>query len=137
MERVHGSAVTLGGRGLLILGPSGSGKSALALGMMALGADLVGDDQIELRRTGDLVVMDAPDAICGRIEARGVGILAAHAAGPVPVALVVDLGQVETERLPPWRELDVMGMSLPLVLGPMRDHLCVALRQYLLAGRQD
>lgn len=53
---LHASCVALDGRGLLILGPSGSGKSALALELMALGADLVADDRTEIEGQGpDLV----------------------------------------------------------------------------------
>ncbi|MDO5614407.1 MAG: serine kinase [Paracoccus sp. (in: a-proteobacteria)] len=136
-EVIHGSAVVLNGRGLLILGPSGSGKSALALALMGLGAGLVSDDRTVLRRAGDAVVADAPDSIRGLIEARGVGILRADAAGPVPLALVVDLGRVEDARLPPCRSHDLLGVALPLVLGPYGPHLSFALRQYLLGGRRD
>ena len=47
--QIHASAVALDGRALLIVGPSGSGKSALALRMMAHGATLVSDDLVEIR----------------------------------------------------------------------------------------
>ena len=122
---------------MLIVGPSGSGKSALALAMMSLGAGLVSDDRTVLTREGTQVLADAPDAIRGRVEARGVGILAAVAVGPAPVTLIVDLGQAATERLPGRAERDLLGVPLPLVLGPMGPHLHHALRQYLLGGRTD
>ena len=52
--RLHASCVALDpGRAVLILGPSGAGKSRLALGLMALGAHLVADDQVELRGASD------------------------------------------------------------------------------------
>ena len=38
LQTVHGSCAALDGRAILILGPSGSGKSALALALMSLGA---------------------------------------------------------------------------------------------------
>ena len=45
---LNASCVAWQGRGALILGRSGAGKSALALQLMALGADLVSDDRTEL-----------------------------------------------------------------------------------------
>lgn len=132
---VHGSCVALNGRGLLILGPSGSGKSALALALMGMGAALVSDDRTLLRRDGDRVLADAPDTIRGLIEARGIGILRADPAGVVPLALVADLGGAGDARLPPLRSHDVLGVALPLVSVPFGPHLAPALRQYLLGGR--
>lgn len=137
MTTIHASAVAIGGRGLLILGPSGAGKSSLALALMAQGALLVADDRVQLSvRDGGLVAA-CPAPLLGRIEARGVGILSAAAAGPVPVAQVVDLGRAETMRLPPRRSITLHGVGLPLVLGPMGPHLAPALRQLLLGGRSD
>jgi len=43
----HASCVDFDGKGVLILGASGSGKSSLALACMSLGARLVGDDYVE------------------------------------------------------------------------------------------
>ena len=60
---VHGSAVTFAGRGVLILGRSGSGKSALALALRAAGGALVADDRVEIVRRGRALVMRPPPAI--------------------------------------------------------------------------
>ncbi|WP_245999082.1 HPr kinase/phosphorylase [Paracoccus methylarcula] len=136
-EQLHGTTVALDGKGLLILGPSGSGKSTLALQLMAVGAGLVSDDRTVLQREGDRIIAAAPSTLSGRIEARGLGILHAKAAGPVALSLVVDLGQGEDMRLPPHRYRELLGIRLPLALGPYRPHLYAALRQYLLAGRAD
>lgn len=135
MTQIHASAVALNGRGLLILGPSGAGKSTLALQMMAAGAELVADDRTDVMRDGAQVIAGCPPQIAGRVEARGIGILNVVPHGPVPVALVVDLGREEEDRLPQSRSHDVLGVALPLVLGPYRPHLYAALRQFLLGGR--
>ena len=132
---VHASAVVMGGRGLLVTGPSGSGKSALCLSLMGRGAVLVADDRVRLWRDGDRLMADAPASLVGLIEARVVGILRADAAGPSPIDLIVDLGLVEDQRLPPWRTREVLGLQRPLVFGPLTPHLDAALRQYMLAGR--
>ncbi|WP_449042655.1 HPr kinase/phosphorylase [Paracoccus sp. (in: a-proteobacteria)] len=137
MTTIHASAVVVEGQGLLILGPSGAGKSSLALALMAQGAQLVADDRVLLDARDGRLIAACPPPLAGRIEARGVGILSAAAAGPVPVAQVVDLGRAETMRLPPRRSITLQGIVLPLVLGPMGPHLAPALRQLLLGGRSD
>lgn len=135
MTQLHGTVVALDGRGILICGPSGSGKSSLALQLMAAGAALVADDRVDLRREGDRVIATCPAPLLGRIEARGVGILIAADHGAVALAVVVDLGREEDQRLPPSREHDLLGIALPLVFGPYRPHLYAALRQMVLHGR--
>lgn len=113
MPLIHASAVAAQGRAALIVGASGSGKSSLALQLMALGAALISDDQVDLTaRDGALIAGPAPN-IVGMIEARGLGLLKAPVAGPAPVACVIDLDQTETERLPARRRT-YHGVSLPL-----------------------
>ncbi len=132
---VHACCVAAHGGALLILGDPGSGKSTLALAMMALGAGLVSDDRTDLSVRHGRLIADAPETLRGLIEARGVGILHAEAMGPKEVTLVVDLSQIETERLPLLHERAFLGVSLPLVRGPMRPHLEAVLMQYLAKGR--
>lgn len=134
---LHASCVAHRGRGLLILGASGTGKSGLAFEMLARGARLVADDRTVLRREPGAIIADAPDALRGLIEARGIGILRAPAHGPVALALAVDLDRAEPERLPPDRRLDLFDSDLPLVLGAGRVHLASMLLQYLDSGRAD
>ena len=132
----HGSAVAWGARCALIRGPSGSGKSGLALELMALGASLVADDRVILSCEAEGVPMArAPDALRGLIEARGVGLLRADPAEAAIVVLVVDLGAVETERLPPERTTDVLGHAIPSVQKVESPHFAPAILQYLKAGR--
>lgn len=137
MTTIHASAVEIAGHGLLILGPSGAGKSSLALALMGLGARLVADDRVILRADGGRLIAECPASILGRIEARGIGILRAKAAGAVAVTQVVDLGQAETERLPPRRRVTLSGVALPLALGPGGPHLASALMQLMRGGRCD
>ena len=134
---VHATTVAIGDRAVLIRGPSGSGKSGLALQLMAMGATLVADDRTQVRRAGDSLVADAPEAIRGRIEARFVGILAVPPRGPVPLALVVEMGETEPERLPPRREAEILGLALPLVRKTDQPHFPAAIRLYLVADRVE
>ncbi|MFN3294129.1 MAG: HPr kinase/phosphorylase [Gemmobacter sp.] len=135
---LHASCVAFGDAGVLILGPSGAGKSALALQLMALGAALVADDRVALRPdgTGGLRAA-APPGLPPLIEARGIGLLRATLQPEARVMLAVDLGQAETRRLPPQRQLLLHDVAVPLVLGPVTGHFPAAIRHYILSGRQD
>ena len=133
---LHASCVALAGRGLLIAGASGRGKSSLALRMMALGATLVADDRVALRRSGDVVLATAPAAISGMIEARGLGLLHADPAGPVPVFALLDLDREETDRLPPARHRDLLGRPVTLLFRVEAPHFPAALVQFLKTGQR-
>ncbi|WP_172300257.1 HPr kinase/phosphorylase [Pseudoruegeria sp. HB172150] len=131
---IHASTVAIEGRAVLIRGASGSGKSALALQLIALGAGLVADDQTELTLVEGWPVASCPPAIRGRIEARGVGILAVEAAAPARVALVVDMDVAEAERLPPERHTRILGCTIPLLHKVESVHFASAIFVYLKAG---
>ena len=114
-ESVHASAVALDGRAVLISGPSGSGKSDLALRLIDRGFRLVSDDQTLVRREGDRLVASAPQTIAGKIEVRGIGILDVQNVSDLPVALLVELTS-DIQRLPDdARERPILGIPLPLV----------------------
>ena len=132
---IHGSCVAHDGRGVLIVGASGAGKSSLALHLMSLGAGLVADDRVILSRRGPALWADVPAPIRGRIEARGVGLMHAPCVGPQPVALVVDLDRVEPDRLPRGRSVVMQDVRLPLVLKVDADHFPAAIMLYLRHGR--
>lgn len=134
--RLHSSAVAFKGLGVLILGASGSGKSALALHLMALGADLVADDQTELDLVNGTIWMRAPDRIAGLIEARGVGILKAKPT-VAPLYLVVDLDVTETSRLPDKHVKEFLGQTVPCLHKVDSDAWPFAILQYLKDGRSD
>ena len=123
--------MAVAGRALLIEGPSGSGKSSLALEMMARGADLISDDQTLLTRQGNRLVADAPTAIRGLIEARGLGLLKVEPAGPSPVIALLDLAHPETDRLPPIRKIVVLSIPLILFNNSLSPYLAAGLVQFL------
>jgi HPr kinase/phosphorylase len=113
---VHATTVAVDEAGLMISGPSGSGKSALAIRMLALGAQLVSDDRTVLSRPDEgAPVAEAPEAIRGLIEARGLGLVPVGPAGPTRLAAVLEMSIVAQERLPPDRSTDVLGFAIPLL----------------------
>ncbi len=125
-ELVYGTCVALGRTAALLRGPSGSGKSDLALrflflarrGPAALEAPiLVADDQVLVRRDGRRLLAGAPETIKGKLEVRGVAIVEVKSLVEADLALVVDLvpGR-EIERLPDEdASARILGVDLPRV----------------------
>jgi serine kinase of HPr protein (carbohydrate metabolism regulator) len=113
-ETVHATCVAIGGRGVLIGGRSGSGKSDLALRLIDRGAQLVSDDYTELRRVGRRLVARAPPSIAGRMEIRGVGLVEIDAAPEAPVCLFADLDSLP-ERLPEPTTRRIAGQDVPAI----------------------
>ena len=133
---IHATTVALHNRAVLIIGPAGSGKSGLALQLMAFGAALVADDRTLIRVTDGAVWAVAPPGLPPLIESRGIGLLHAPDLAPATkVSLVVDMGQTETRRLPPLQHYPVMGLTLPLVFHIAAAHFPASVLHYLIHGR--
>ncbi|MEQ6201896.1 HPr kinase/phosphatase C-terminal domain-containing protein [Sulfitobacter sp. HNIBRBA2951] len=134
---LHASCVAVAGKGVLITGPSGSGKSALALQLMAYGATLVADDRTAVHlRQGQIIAMP-PATIQGMIEARFVGLLHVPNAQEAPVTLVVDMEQVETQRLPEPHSTTVLDIPLPCLQKVNAPYFPAAILAYLQGDRKE
>ena len=114
-ETLHASTVAVDGRAVLIAGPSGSGKSDLALRLLDRGFTLVSDDQTILKRDGDRLLATAPPTIAGKLEIRGIGIVEMERVSDIPVALVVELTSDLTRLPDDSRERPILGVKLPLI----------------------
>jgi HPr kinase/phosphorylase len=112
---VHATTIDVAGLGVLIEGASGSGKSDLALRMIAGGALLVADDQTEVEIVGDTLRARSPKTISGLIEARGVGIVAAPIKAATTLRLAVALVSEPPERMPQQRTWSLPGGGGPLI----------------------
>jgi len=117
-QRLHATAIALGGKACLLLGPSGSGKSDLALRLLEAGGKLIGDDYVQISRAGKRLAVSALAPMRGHIEVRGVGIVKlspARLARSAPLAAAFELvpsGQVE--RLPEPASMRLLDIELPL-----------------------
>lgn len=107
---IHGTCIAIAGIGVLLRGPSGSGKSDLALRLMDGDGQLVADDQCVLQVDEQGVFASAPSTIAGLLEVRGVGIVQVQTVARAPIGLVIDLvAQADEPHLPP------KGTPLPRV----------------------
>jgi HPr kinase/phosphorylase len=131
---VHATAVALNGRAVLIRGASGSGKSALALHMIALGAGLIADDRTHLSVRDGTLTASAPATLPALIEARFIGLLPVPLHPAAPVLAVVDMDRSTDERLPPPATCDILTITLPLFAGDVGGHLGAALFLMLKTG---
>lgn len=134
---IHASCVTLNGRGLVILGGSGAGKSGLALQLLAFGAQLVADDQTIVTSKDDVLYASSPQPICGMIEARGVGLLTATMVDETRLDLAVDLDQTEQQRLPEMHFIHLDGLKLTCFHKVDSPYFPAAILQYLRSGRRN
>lgn len=119
---VHATAVLVGETAILIRGPSGSGKSRLALDLIGLAdsgrlrfARLVGDDRVALVAAGGRLLAAPAPALAGLIEARGLGVLKLPYEPVAAIGLIVDLAAPDACRLPEPAAIrtEVLGVDLP------------------------
>lgn len=127
---VHATAVAFGDVAVLLRGASGAGKSDLALRLLAL-ADagyaglrvgrlgpirLIADDYVYLARHGDTVMVTAPEAIHGKLEVRGLGVIDVPTAPAATLRLICDLvTPVAVVRMPEAATADLLGISVPVL----------------------
>ncbi|MEC3948550.1 HPr kinase/phosphorylase [Sphingobium sp. HWE2-09] len=114
-ETLHATSVAIDGRVVLLCGPSGAGKSDLALRLIDRGAVLVSDDYSLIKRIDGRLLATAPDTIRGKMEVRGLGIVAMPVVEEAPVALLADLfDKVDRMPLTPFHRA-IAGIDVPVV----------------------
>ena len=114
MENFQGTCIAFGEEAVLFRGPSGSGKSDLALRCIEKGADLISDDQTILCRKNKKIIASAPRTIAGKLEVRGLGILDFPYREDAPLVLVLDLiNEGAVARLPKIDFVDYFDIKIP------------------------
>ncbi len=113
MTLIHATCVAIDGVGVLIRGPSGSGKSDLALRLIDRGATLVSDDYCDVYPEDSCLMATAPAAIAGKLEVRGYGIVPLPCVDGVAIKLIADLRPKEDiERMPDSETCTIDGIAV-------------------------
>jgi len=114
-EQIHGTCISIDGKGILLRGGSGAGKSDLALRLISAGAVLVGDDRVDVSFKNGALIASPPAALAGKLEVRGVGIVPQPFEENAPLLAVIDLVPPErVERMPEPEMVEILGVPLPL-----------------------
>jgi HPr kinase/phosphorylase len=116
MHLKHATCIALAGKGLLLRGFSGAGKSDLALRLIDGGAELVADDQVLCQTIDGAVFASPPPVISGLIEVRGLGLMRMAHLPRAEIVLAVDLVAPERiTRLPVAAVCEIEGVEVPLI----------------------
>lgn len=114
-ETRHATCVAIDGAGVMIAGPSGSGKSDLALRLIDRGATLISDDYVDLSNDDNQLWLKTPPKIAGKIEVRSLGIFDYAHVSNIPLKLQVRL-QPEPERFPLDSQTEtIMTIAIPTI----------------------
>ena len=117
MQTFHATAVVIEQKGVLLRGPSGSGKSDLALRLIDDGAVLISDDSTALIQRDGTVVAQCPASIAGKLEVRGLGIVEVPYIEEAALSMIVDLVDPDqVERLPVKRMEVLLCCRIPSIL---------------------
>lgn len=113
---LHASAVRFGGKGVLLLGASNSGKSDLALRLIDAGGVLIADDQVRLTRRGNRLEAEPPERLAGLIALRGIGIMRVpFAKGLLDLAVDLVATGMADHPLPEPAFASWLGVDLPKI----------------------
>lgn len=109
---IHATCVAIGGRGVLLAGRSGAGKSDLALRLIDRGATLVSDDYSELSERGGRLIATPPERLAGKMEVRGIGVIDMPYQTETDVALIITLDE-PVDRMPEFATRHLAGVDVP------------------------
>ena len=121
---MHGTAISWQGKGVLLVGNPGAGKSYLARLMMDRGWSLVGDDQVHLIKQSSGVFLVGDTRLKGILEVRGLGITRVTPAPPAKLCLVVSVETPESQanqmpegdaRMPSQANVIYLGHQIPFI----------------------
>lgn len=118
MSNIHASCVSYFGKGILIRGKSGLGKSDLALRLiMDKGCMLIGDDRVDIFAKKGKLRAYGIKTIANMLEVRGIGLAHFPSQKSADIHLIVDLEKdsENIERLPEPETEELEGITIPKI----------------------
>ena len=112
---LHATSIDILGRGASIIGESGFGKSSLAIKLIAMGADLVSDDQTLFEYKNGKIILSKPETCPPAIEARGLGLIALPTEKKTELFYFIKLTNKIIERLPRIATKICFGKEIQLI----------------------
>lgn len=151
---MHGVLLNVFGKGVMIMGESGMGKSEIALELITMGHSLVADDRVDIKRIKNQVIGTSAPLLKGLLEIRGIGIIDVMQMFGVGAYLEQEFVDFVME-FRPWnpqeeymrvgigedKVIDILGVEVPHLIFPVKEgrNLAVlvesAVRNFLLRQR--
>ena len=131
---IHGGLLSIYGKGVLIRGESGMGKSEIALELIKRGHLLVADDRVDCYRIHNKIVGKAPELLREMLEIRGIGVI--NVSRMFGVSSVLPKAEINFQvNLEPWKadqdydrvgieekkHENVLGIDIPKIVVPVRE----------------
>lgn len=130
---LFGVMMSIYGKGIMITGKSGIGKSELALDLIKRGHVLIADDRVDVSRIHNDIMCTSPELLKKMLEIRGLGIVdvtrlfgAQSYLEKCELDLVINLTRleetIEMDRLNPIsNSIDVLGVDIPQIVIPVTE----------------
>ena len=130
---LYGVMLSIYGKGIMITGKSGIGKSELALDLIKRGHVLVADDRVDAIRVRNDIICSAPKLLQQMLEIRGLGIMdvtklfgAQSYLEKAELDFIIDLVKLDEtldeDRLNPISSMvDVLGIDIPKLVIPITE----------------
>lgn len=131
---IHGGLLSIYGKGVLIRGESGMGKSEIALELIKRGHLLVADDRVDCYRIHNKIVGKAPELLREMLEIRGIGVI--NVSRMFGVSSVLPKAEINFQvNLEPWKadqdydrvgieekkHENILGIDVPKIVVPVRE----------------
>ncbi len=133
-DTIHGVLISVYGKGVLIMGESGMGKSEIALELIRKGHILVADDRVDVSRVHNTLIGRAPELLEGMLEIRGIGIIdvakmfgGSSLLNEDQIELVIQLEKFDenTEYARVGNEeqkfMDILDIEVPMIVLPVKE----------------
>lgn len=134
IDSTHGVLISVLGKGVLITGDSGMGKSEIALELIKRGQILVADDRVDCARIHNEIIGHAPELLEGMLEIRGIGVIdvakmfgASALLNKVKIDFVISLEKFDSSMeyarvgIEEQQTMRILGVEIPKIVLPVKE----------------